>query len=165
MSSLKVMGLKSHFSQDGSEQEQWWWWWWPGPAHLLKLLINSWAAVLLDKSLQNQVSLPRFDANQPENRQYARGTGLCWPGKADSWPQGPAKGPAWEVHSPLGLGTSAQWNIYDIAANVMSTGNWQWLQLNHSLKERKVPRDGHKRELSWPGPGEIELEIVPAWFP
>lgn len=130
----------------------------------LKLLINSWAAVLFDRSLHSQVSLPRLDANQLENRLYARGTGLCWPGKTDSRPRGLAKGLAWEAHSPLGLGTSAQWNIYDIATDVMSTGNWQWLQLNHSLKERKVPRDSHERELSWPGPGEIELEMVPAWL-
>lgn len=130
----------------------------------LKSLINYWAAVPLERSLWSQASIPRLSANQPENRTSGRGIGLCWPGKTDSGPSSRAEGPAQEVHSPLGLGTSAQWNICDITANVMSTGNWWQLQLNYSLKDKEGPQRWPQKATRWPGPGEIELEMVPAWL-
>lgn len=106
----------------------------------LKLLINFWASVPLDGLCGTKLPFP--DSMQTnlwtghlEEASACAGQARLTLGQAAR--QG---GPAGEVHSPLGLGTSAQWNICNITANVMSTGNWRQLQLNYSLKDKEGPQ-------------------------
>lgn len=132
----------------------------------LKSLINYWAVVPLDRSLEPSFHF-QTQCKPSWEQDIWKGAGLCWPGEADSGLRDPAEGPTWVVHSPLDLGTSAQWNIWDITANLMSTGNWQQLQLNYILEDREGPLRWPQKETpltrprwNWIGNGPCLISIT-----
>lgn len=111
----------------------------PGLSASLKSLINFWKTVPLGGLCGTKLPFP--DSLQNNLRTGGLEEAPDCAGQQDwLWAKRWAGGPGRRVHSPLGLGTSVQWNICAITANVMSTGNWRQLQLNYSLKDKKGPQ-------------------------
>lgn len=162
VSSLKIVHLKYSFSWDGSVWEQGGWW--LEPVHLLEitnLLLSSGASYWVSQkpSFHSQIQhTPTWEQAvwKRSRTELAR----------EDWfrAQRPGRGASRGGIFPSGSrNISAMKNLWYCGKcnehrklTAAPTKSW--------LKRKEGPQRQPQRELGWPGPGEIELEMVPAWL-